>query len=155
MSMSDAAIATQIRTGRFRIINARLPMALAMTVVISTVFAVLLTKVLPVGGLSVWVAITWLVSGVRFVGLTRNRLAKHGPERVRYWLLWSRVGAFTAAITWSLGATYSMRVAGDHATTMLVITIMAAKRRPLGVVPPIKHRVWAMAILTHPSRCND
>ena len=125
MSMSDAAIATQIRSGRFRIINARLPMALAMTVVISTVFAVLLTKVLPVGGLSVWVAITWLVSGVRFVGLTRNRLAKHGPERVRYWLLWSRVGAFTAALTWSLGATYSMRVAGDHATTMLVITIIA------------------------------
>ena len=125
MSMSDAAIATQIRAGRFRIINGRLPMALAMTVVISTVFAMLLTKVLPVGGLSVWVTITWLVSGVRFVGWARNRLAKPGPERVQYWLLWARVGAFTAAITWSLGATYFMSVAGDHATTMLVITIMA------------------------------
>lgn len=124
-SPSDSAVAEALLAGRLGIINARLPMALAMTVVISTVFAALLSQVLPVRPLSVWVAMMWVVSGIRFIGWNRYRLAQPGPARARYWLLWSRVGAFAAAITWSFGATYLMRVSGSYATTMLVITIMA------------------------------
>jgi signal transduction histidine kinase/ActR/RegA family two-component response regulator len=135
---AEDSLEVLVRAAQVRMAYGRLPLALAFTVIVSLLFAVLLIDEFP--GVVLWpgFVLVQLVSGLRAIGWFRYRRHSVRPDE---WWPWARaftVGAGGAAAAWSAWVVPALYMSGLDATkaNLLMIALVAVSAVAVSSLSP-------------------
>ena len=124
---SEDSLDVLVRAAQIRMAYGRLPLALAFTVIVSLLFALLLIDEFP--GELLWpgFVLIQLVSGLRAIGWLRYRRHMPQPDEWRRWARAITIGAGAAAAAWSVWVVPALYLSGLDATkaNLLMIALVA------------------------------